>query len=174
MKKIVSLILSLSLIFALCACGQKAAQPEDTSALPEQYAQYQALIDALENGKYEQAHAIINAMDPSPATPAPTPAPYVESVKIFYYTNDLTGSDFTMTLSQGEDGDITLKAEAYPLTAESKTFTWSVDKDGIVELTPNENGSECKVHQVGVLETGVVITLKCAGATCTVRCIAVE
>lgn len=79
-----------------------------------------------------------------------------------------------MKLSRGKDGDITLRAEACPSSSESRFFTWSVDQEGIIELTPGEDSSECLIHQVGILETGVVITVKCAGASCAVRCLAFE
>ena len=114
MKRILSFFLILALCLVFSACGQESSKEAEPQTIPEPYAKYQALIEALEAGKYEQARAFIDAMDPTPA-PAPTPAPYVESVKILYYSNDLTGSDFTMKLSQGEDGVITLKAEAYPI-----------------------------------------------------------
>lgn len=110
----------------------------------------------------------------SAPTPPPTPTPSVENVKVYFYTNDLTDSDFTMKLSQGEEGDITLRAQAYPLTVENPTYKWSVDQEGIIEITPNADGSECKIHQVGVLQTGVVITIECYGVSCTVRCHAFE
>ena len=110
----------------------------------------------------------------SAPTPPPTPTPSVENVKVYFYTNDLTDSDFTMRLSEGVDGDITLRAQAYPLTVENPTYKWTVDQSGILELTPNADGSECKIHQVGVLVTGVVITIECYGISCTVRCHARE
>lgn len=110
----------------------------------------------------------------SAPTPTPTPTPSVENVKVYFYTNDLTDSDFTMRLSQGEDGDITLRAQAYPLTVENPTYKWTVDTEGIIEITPNADGSECEIHQVGVLQTGVVITIECYGVSCTVRCHAFE
>ncbi len=78
-----------------------------------------------------------------------------------------------MKLSRGKDGDITLRAEACP-SFESRFFTWSVDREGIIQLTPGEDSSECLIHQVRILETGVVITVKCAGASCAVRCLAFE
>ena len=175
MKKIISFILILSLSLALCACGRKEVlDKEESVPVTDPYAKYQALIDALEAGKYEQAHAFINAMDPSPATPAPTPAPYVEYVKVYFYTNELTDADFTMRLSQGEEGDITLKAVAYPENIEHPVFKWSVDQEGILELTPSEFGSECLIHQIGVLEKGVVITVECGNASCTVKCLAFD
>ncbi|MBO6014109.1 MAG: hypothetical protein J6P48_01445 [Oscillospiraceae bacterium] len=107
-------------------------------------------------------------------TPPPTPTPTIEALKVYFYTNDLTNSDFTMRLSQGEEGDIKLKASAFPLTIENPRYNWSVDQDGIIELTPNEDGSECLIHQVGVLQTGVVITVECFGMEVTVRCHAFE
>ena len=173
MKKFFSLFPALVLLFVLCACGGSSLK-NDVPSVSVVYAKYQTLIDALEAGEFDQAHAIITAMEPDLPAPSPTPVPYVESVKVFFYDNDLSSSDFTMKLSHGEDGDITLRAEAYPSSSESRFFTWSVDREGIIELTPGEDSSECLIHQVGILETGVVITVKCAGASCTVRCLAFE
>ena len=103
-------------------------------------------------------------------TPPPTPTPSIESLRVYFYTNDLTDADFTMRLSEGTDGDITLKAQAFPLTIENPKFTWSVDQDGILELTPNEDGSECKIHQLSTIPGGVLITIECFGVTTSVRC----
>ena len=173
MKRILSLFLALAPLFVFCGCGESSPKNNEPS-VSNVYTKYQTLIDALEAGNFEQAHAIITAMEPEPSAPSPAPVPYVESVKVFFYDNDLSSSDFTMRLSHGEDGDITLRAEAYPSSSESRTFTWSVDREGIIELTPGDDSSECMIHQVGILETGVVITVKCAGASCTVRCLAFE
>lgn len=103
-------------------------------------------------------------------TPTPTPTPTIESLRVYFYTNDLTDSDFTMRLSDGVDGDITLKAQAFPLTIENPKFSWSVDHEGIIELTPNEDGSECLIHQVSTIGGGVLITIECFGMQTTVRC----
>lgn len=104
----------------------------------------------------------------APPTPTPPP-PEIETLRIMFYTNDLTDADFSMHLSEGEDGDVTLKAMAYPLTVTVDKFTWSVDNDGVVELTPNADGTECVVHQVGTIAGGVKITVEAYGVTASTR-----
>ena len=107
-------------------------------------------------------------------TPTPTPPPEVEYVKIMYYEKDLTDSDFSMRLSQGTDGDITLTGYAYPLTIENVEYKWSVDQEGVIEITPSADGQKLLVHQVGTIAGGVVITLECFGVTATTRCYATD
>ena len=122
------------------------------------------------NGEYD---VDVNGSLTQPARGSMMPAseyqPGEESVmKIFFYENDLTGSGITTHLSQHDP--VTLRAEA---SSGSGLFTWSVDREGIYELSPNEDGSECVLTQIGSWDQGpVTLTVERDGMQAVLNCYA--
>ena len=80
---------------------------------------------------------------------------------------DITGSGITTKLSSNET--ITLRAEA---PAGSGVFTWTVDREGIYELIPNDDGSECVLRQIGTYQGFVYITVERDGIQGSFYCVA--
>ena len=106
----------------------------------------------------------------APPTPEPT-IPTVESVTIWYYTNNYTGKDFTM---HPGDEAVPLTASVIPITIENAPIEWSCsDETGeVMQLIPDENGG-IKCNCVGTIPGGVRVTATCYGvsATVTIYCI---
>ena len=102
-------------------------------------------------------------------TPPPTPTPTVETVAMIWGVTHYEDGEFTMHLSTSEDEEFDMTAQAYPLTIENPTFEWSVDNDGILEITPNATGSECHIKQIGTIPGGVKLTVTCCGVSASTR-----
>ena len=102
-------------------------------------------------------------------TPPPTPTPTVESVQMIWGVTHYEDSEFTMHLSNADDEEFTMQALAFPLTIENPKFQWSVNHEDILQLTPNADGSECIIRQVGTLAGGVVLTCTCNGVSAECR-----
>ena len=70
MKKTVSWMLAIAMLFALCACGVPAPAAEPTPAEPsigdQMYEKYGSIIDNLEAGEYEKVIEEVSAMMPKP------------------------------------------------------------------------------------------------------------
>ncbi|MCR4607379.1 MAG: right-handed parallel beta-helix repeat-containing protein [Oscillospiraceae bacterium] len=88
-------------------------------------------------------------------------------INVFFYTKDITGSGITTKLSSNET--ITLRAEA---PVGSGVFTWTVDREGIYELSPNKDGSECVLRQIGIYQGFVYITVERDGIQGSFYCVA--
>ena len=76
-------------------------------------------------------------------------------IQLSFFDVVLTG-DFTMRMKA--DSDIMLHATASD--GSTSGFIWSVDREGVLELTPSEDGSECRIHQIGEYPEGVWITVE--------------
>ena len=90
-------------------------------------------------------------------TASPTPTPTVESIKIFFYTDEKT-SDFTMHV--GETVDLTAQVEWTSANTDCLTVT---SKDDL----------NCTVECIGSIGGGVKLTASCLGVekTLTVYCL---
>ncbi|MBO6014119.1 MAG: right-handed parallel beta-helix repeat-containing protein [Oscillospiraceae bacterium] len=86
-------------------------------------------------------------------------------IQISFFDVVLTG-DFTMRMKA--DSDIMLHATASD--GSTSGFIWSVDREGVLELTPSEDGSECRIHQIGEYPEGVWITVEKDGMVQSVCC----
>ena len=119
------------------------------------------------------ASAVTELVETAP-TPSPTPTPTVETIAMIWGVTHYEDSEFTMHLSTSEDEEFDMTAQAYPLTIENPTFEWSVDNDGILELTPNATGSECHIKQIGTIAGGVKLTVTCCGVSASTRVYCLE
>ena len=92
-------------------------------------------------------------------TASPTPTPTVESIKIFFYTDEKT-SDFTMHV--GDTVDLT--AQVLPLTIQGVKVEWTSE---------NTDDLSCTVECIGNISGGVKLTASCLGVekTLTVYCV---
>ena len=86
-------------------------------------------------------------------------------IQISFFDVVLTG-DFTMRMKA--DSDIVLHAAASD--GSTSGFIWSVDREGVLELTPSEDGSECRIHQIGEYPEGVWVTVEKDGLVQSVCC----
>ena len=143
-------------------CGDKVWNGEAISFLNGEY-------DVDEDGKLTYPAGGSMYYTESLPTGAGSVMPF--GIQISVHDVIITG-DFTMRLSIGEKGDVLLKATASD--GSTTGFTWSVDREGILELTPSEDGSECLIHQIGVYHEGVRITVEKGDLTGTVYCHAYE
>ena len=99
-----------------------------------------------------------------PPTAPPTPTPSVEKVEIVF-GETVINSDFTMRLG---DEPLTLKGLVYPLSIVGAEVQWTCSDESVLEITPSDDGSTCKVNIVGTIAGGVRLTAKCLGAEKTV------
>ena len=100
-------------------------------------------------------------------TAEPTPTPTVESIKIFFYTDEKT-SDFTMHV--GDTVDLT--AQVLPLTIQGVKVEWTSGNTDYLTVTSTGDLS-CTVECIGNISGGVKLTATCLGVekTLTVYCV---
>ena len=100
-------------------------------------------------------------------TASPTPTPTVESIKIFFYTDEKT-SDFTMHV--GETVDLT--AQVLPLTIQGVKVEWTSANTDCLTVTSKDD-LNCTVECIGSIGGGVKLTASCLGVekTLTVYCL---
>lgn len=69
MKRVIIFILALTLLFILSACGSTTVVEKEIEVpvIPEEYLQFQDLIDALKAEDYDTAQALLDGMKPKPA-----------------------------------------------------------------------------------------------------------
>ncbi len=111
----------------------------------------------------------IPQIESAPTAP-PTPTPSVERLTIKFYEKEI---DQDCTMHKNNDETITLTAVPYPLTITGVKINWSVNQDGILELTPSDDTLSCDVHIIGTIAGGVKLTAECFGVekTITVYCV---
>ena len=143
MTKLIALVLILAAVFALCACGQPAAQEKviekevekvvEVPVVPEEYKKYQGLIDALEAKDYDSASEIFEGLLPVPEVP---PMKEVEITKdnfLDYFEYQQFPAD-NLNFRRTSAGDI------YAVSGASGFYL----KDGY--KIAHEKAAECKVE----------------------------
>lgn len=100
-------------------------------------------------------------------TPDPTPTPTVESIKIFFYTDEKK-EDFTMHV--GETVDLT--AQVLPLTIQGVKVEWTSANTDYLTVTSKDD-LNCTVECIANIPGGVKLTASCLGVekTITVYCL---
>ena len=100
-------------------------------------------------------------------TAEPTPTPTVESIKIFFYTDEKK-DDFTMHV--GESFDLT--AQVLPLTIQGVKVEWTSANTDCLTVTSKDD-LNCTVECIGSIGGGVKLTASCLGVekTITVYCL---
>lgn len=107
---------------------------------------------------------VIPTIEAAP-TPTPTPTPTLQNIKIFYGKNeqgDDANGDYSPLMHVGDEA-LTFTAVAYPIDLGVTNFTWRCDQEGIVQLTPSEDGSSCKVEVLQAKAGGVKIYAEAYG-----------
>lgn len=96
-------------------------------------------------------------------TPSPTPTPTVESIKIFFYNTELTQEKGGFTMYEGDE-PLTFTAKAYPADVfANASFSWWTDDPDCLQLTPSEDGKECKVQILQAKAGGTKLYVSCFG-----------
>lgn len=113
MKKLIALLLVISSLLPLCACGTAVPEPivtekiieKEVPVVPEEYVRYRDLLDALEAGNYDSAQSILDSMKPESAIS------HVKDVKItrenfFDYFEFVAFPDYGRSYSYDRDGTV--------------------------------------------------------------------
>ncbi len=132
-----------------------------------------SLSDADAQGETKATPPVITNSLPSmevPPTAPPTPTPNVEKVEIVF-GNRVMETDFLMHLG---DEPLTFQAMVYPLTIQGLKVEWTCSDETVLEIEPNEDGSQCTVNIVGTIAGGVRLTASCAGVEKTLIAYCVE
>ncbi len=96
-------------------------------------------------------------------TPSPTPTPTVESIKIFFFNTELTQEKGGFTMYEGDE-PLTFSAKAYPADQfANASFSWWTDDPDCLQLTPSEDGKECKVQILQAKAGGTKLHVSCYG-----------
>ena len=99
-------------------------------------------------------------------TAEPTPTPTVESIKIFFYTEEKK-DDFTMHVGES----VPLTAQVLPLTIQGVKVEWTSANTDCLTVTSKDD-LNCTVECIGSIGGGVKLTASCLGVekTITVYC----
>lgn len=100
-------------------------------------------------------------------TAEPTPTPTVESIKIFFYTDEKK-DDFTMHVGES----VPLTAQVLPLTIQGVKVEWTSANTDCLTVTSKDD-LNCTVECIGSIGGGVKLTASCLGVekTITVYCL---
>lgn len=100
-------------------------------------------------------------------TAEPTPTPTVESIKIFFYTDEKK-EDFTMHVGES----VPLTAQVLPLTIQGVKVEWTSANTDCLTVTSKDD-LNCTVECIGSVGGGVKLTASCLGVekTITVYCL---
>lgn len=100
-------------------------------------------------------------------TAEPTPTPTVESIKIFFYTDEKK-EDFTMHVGES----VPLTAQVLPLTIQGVKVEWTSANTDCLTVTSKDD-LNCTVECIGSIGGGVKLTASCLGVekTITVYCL---
>lgn len=97
-------------------------------------------------------------------TPSPTPTPTVDSIQIFFYTDEKK-TDFTMHVG---DDPLPLTAQVLPMTIQGVKVTWSSSNEEYLKVTSTGDLS-CSVECLASIAGGVDLTAECLGVTKTIK-----